>query len=1752
MPSAGSAVFGYGSLIFKPPPFDLDFKSGNRTTTAVRRKTPGEDDPLGSHHVWGRIYYIPPERSEEIWTYLDIREKDGYSLRTVDVYNIDEEGKEVVVEKGVRVYVGETHNPSFGGGEPMASLAAHIAKTAGPSGPNKEYLYKLCEAVRQLDPHSEDAYLKELERLVRLNDPEHSDKASRHPSRFSSGSVALASIMSSRARSSSKKRLSSFISRAITPSNSESKKAMPPFSHIKFSSGRPPEFAGQLPFAHELDPAKDPLADSLKTDVQREGVLRYLRNNFGPGSYVHDVVHERERDSMYVLLCANWRRSTGDPKLHLSLYIYQHDAHVATWHAYTDRSVSYSRMGDENDPPPDGADPYTTPEALATALSAAPVVVPSSPTEERPRFNRPAAAPESGDEAATPVKKDRSFVPPVQQSVSTPSRSSRSKKEDRLAPAPKEDWDAPPPEDDELPPEDWIKPPVGGSEASDDGGAPPRKSTVEVQEERPSRSSRAKKPEPSSSEDEREDYSKPAYPVVKSKPIARIMSRSAAPTPDSRSRSRSSSPPPSAKDAQRARRARSVARQVVPQRTATAPLPTTSHISLPLSLSTAEESFLSLEAGRATSVASSSSRFPLFAPSAIKKRLSESLAIETELEGKLHIHSHHSRSTSSPPPSSARASCRRHSVSPSRSASPASPKRDPRGRSPPRPSAPPASAPPLDRAPSWRSVSRNRHRREDDSDEDTLVRGDVDDHALDIPAGGEVSLLDAKRRSASKDRSARRARHAIAKDEAFDPAQVEKPPPPPEKPTAKAVFGSWIKSVGALLKTEGELAVGEVEEKVVQLEVDEEEARAKRKEERRKRREARAARRAARETDAEELAAQTAAEEEVEERRKEAELKRREQELKKREEKLRREDERLKREEAEQALATSRSSKSSRRAKRADSDEEAEAEARARGRREEPVKETKRASSRRPRQPLSASEEEIPQPRLSRREEPVEPDRFRIRASRHRHHGSSNVESPAELEAEPEPPRPPPRRQRAASISTGLDAGLKNLRQPVAKIVSNAGEVEAEARENRDREGRRRKIASDSEEEQERAMLARSRQPSRSRHGETDGEAGRSSRRRKPPSPSTPSEGDLSGGPGHRHRTVEDDAPLQPSRSSRSRQPPRPAYSDSEASEAAHPPSRPAPPPVPRYGVSGDSDSNTVLRAPRLPSPPKLRQQRRPPPSASNVSSDTDAFEVSSRPSSRGTVRSESEGDTEAHRLAKRNAAINSTTIPAETIRQLRNDQFARGVRSVPGSPATSRPPAFPDGHGFEHSSNKLLREIEQATTVFHHDRAKPAGKGDRQGRRTRDRYSDSDSSADERFSARKPDRQSQRAFPAVPAPVLSPPSSERVPPIPSPVSPGGQYTYAFDASSAPLRPQPIRPASGGPSHLARIHVPVPSTAGSSDEGDPSRSTSSLHRERRGYRTGDSESDAPPTSSSRRRDPPPPPQSTNTSPYPRAFDSDSDGASLAYSRGGQRSTRQTRSPSPSPSPPRRREQQQSRRAPSFSRSQQPDAYLFGDSEDELSCSDGDSLASSRFGPSSSNAASASAPSASVRGDIQRRSTCIYSDDSASEYGGGSSKYGSARPAATDRQPSAGAGRNGSSSRTMVGNPAAGSTSRTMVSSPPSGFASPFSRHPPFPLSGGSRTVVSSSSRSGAPTRPTISPTSSSSAYPPPPDLFEREGPSGFTGFDLRGAERDERDEQMEREKLARMRVQGRKSGSAQVYGANQAPVSRRMARRLGM
>jgi cation transport protein ChaC len=52
------------------------------------------------------VYHIPDRLAKEVWAYLDHREKDGYSLRTVDVYGIDPHtGEEVILHTGVRPVV---------------------------------------------------------------------------------------------------------------------------------------------------------------------------------------------------------------------------------------------------------------------------------------------------------------------------------------------------------------------------------------------------------------------------------------------------------------------------------------------------------------------------------------------------------------------------------------------------------------------------------------------------------------------------------------------------------------------------------------------------------------------------------------------------------------------------------------------------------------------------------------------------------------------------------------------------------------------------------------------------------------------------------------------------------------------------------------------------------------------------------------------------------------------------------------------------------------------------------------------------------------------------------------------------------------------------------------------------------------------------------------------------------------------------------------------------------------------------------------------------------------------------------------------------------------------------------------------------------------------------------------------------------------------------------------------------------------
>ncbi|PBK84862.1 ChaC-like protein [Armillaria gallica] len=190
-------IFGYGSLIFKPPLHTIakvpGFLKGYVRRFAQKshdhRGTPenpgrvvtlvhiedwdkfSSSDPFPHEDtVWGIAYTIDPAYESEVRDYLDYREKDGYTMETIDIHGIDSaDGKtDKVIIHGC--YVGRNDNPSFIGAEPLPILAETIWRSVGPSGPNKDYLYKLVSAVRQLSPDSHDSHLFALEKIVRSLD----------------------------------------------------------------------------------------------------------------------------------------------------------------------------------------------------------------------------------------------------------------------------------------------------------------------------------------------------------------------------------------------------------------------------------------------------------------------------------------------------------------------------------------------------------------------------------------------------------------------------------------------------------------------------------------------------------------------------------------------------------------------------------------------------------------------------------------------------------------------------------------------------------------------------------------------------------------------------------------------------------------------------------------------------------------------------------------------------------------------------------------------------------------------------------------------------------------------------------------------------------------------------------------------------------------------------------------------------------------------------------------------------------------------------------------------------------------------------------------------------------------------------------------------------------------------------------------------------------------------------------------------
>lgn len=172
-------LFGYGSLIYK-----ADFPYLERRAASIsgwaRRFWQGSHDHRGTPAAPGRVVTIVAQESAvchgmaylispEVFVHLDHREQNGYLRLATDITFDDGAGNMV---EGV-VYIAREDNEAYLGAATEEEIAHHIARSAGPSGPNSDYLNYLAVALRELGKHDDhvfaiEQYLAELLKAERV------------------------------------------------------------------------------------------------------------------------------------------------------------------------------------------------------------------------------------------------------------------------------------------------------------------------------------------------------------------------------------------------------------------------------------------------------------------------------------------------------------------------------------------------------------------------------------------------------------------------------------------------------------------------------------------------------------------------------------------------------------------------------------------------------------------------------------------------------------------------------------------------------------------------------------------------------------------------------------------------------------------------------------------------------------------------------------------------------------------------------------------------------------------------------------------------------------------------------------------------------------------------------------------------------------------------------------------------------------------------------------------------------------------------------------------------------------------------------------------------------------------------------------------------------------------------------------------------------------------------------------------------
>ena len=130
----------------------------------------GQDDAPPGDRVWGAAYHIPSAHAAAARATLDLRETNGYSVHVAAFAPADSSsssGGDGSAAFACLVYVGLPTNPQFVGPQDGDALAAHVLRCRGPSGDNRDYLFRLEAALDALAPDSGDAHVRRLAARVR-------------------------------------------------------------------------------------------------------------------------------------------------------------------------------------------------------------------------------------------------------------------------------------------------------------------------------------------------------------------------------------------------------------------------------------------------------------------------------------------------------------------------------------------------------------------------------------------------------------------------------------------------------------------------------------------------------------------------------------------------------------------------------------------------------------------------------------------------------------------------------------------------------------------------------------------------------------------------------------------------------------------------------------------------------------------------------------------------------------------------------------------------------------------------------------------------------------------------------------------------------------------------------------------------------------------------------------------------------------------------------------------------------------------------------------------------------------------------------------------------------------------------------------------------------------------------------------------------------------------------------------------------